>query len=1696
MNKYYNNTKKNIITTFNIPINEESKDKLFSLATSLNLSELEEFITTNSISLHVKNNNNQSIIHVMLNAESTINEEELLRCIKFLVERGAPISSIDNFNQTPIFICIKKNYSQIFKYLLDNNASLDINTYDDITPMHIICHSQHETYNRKSIENLIPEKIPKIKMEKYKDIYDKIKENIDLKIFNDIVKEFYVDDKKEDYDNTLLIEELKSNPEEIMDKKKEIFLKLKEKLSIFYTSDEIEEIDVDKLKSELKNIGEELFKVLNFETDVDEIDNAIKLMNYYIEIIKIFFNITGNFKNIDYQNLSNLYLLDNIYDEKKCSEIEFKFFDYYKYLSPEFINYIIKKSIDESIAFKEDYINIIFNDINYYILPDSIKSEEKNNKILFPNIEYEKDKIYYINTIGVNLGNIYFRIPQFQYLRIPGQPLQVQVETLSPQFLDIIQLLNSINNTDPLFNLYLSIIPLITTQTPAPPAPPAPPQLPQRNIINHPLNDDYQHIFGSSIFCIQKINNTQQLPPGIPIATIKLEQNLRVYYIVDLVHRIKTLYNILKDINIETEIFINYNEFNTEFNNFIRTQEVSQPHTAGPGAHVSNNANNLNFNNNNYNLIDIIKKLFSEIKNFLSNSFNTLNQYNNDLNPNILYNIIYDNNNLYNYLNYESNYEIVFIYYTNIQILINCLPIFEYYINDNILFRRFFKNDISQDRLKYFIKLLRVIKLFYEYCNIFNQNNNDDFKRRHLHYYTLTNYNNFIIDKWLLNENNLKKLLPNTSHDINNEYHNNSNFAIWKDYLIYIKYDNKPIGSLSYINKFISTKEIYFTSDFFNLLYTFNNNVIVPLVNINDIFKLYNNIHKIHKFKYAIYIFNKEKKKILNLKEISNNDKELNNLFDICFKKLESSIDLLKQKFDKIQELSNQYIDLYNKINAYDDKSIGIYPKINFIFEPSNTLKKEIFIFKYINNYNAFNINKFFHLFVLYFQNIGEYDSTSGLNTLFNTIIKDDFTIDFNIYKSNNKNKIYKLYFYEPNQLKREKEKIIDAYNINDINIPNNDIFNSDINNIIKDKIIKAILNEIIENYFDKLLTLEINNFFKTNFSLNDEELIYDEIFNPPNITSIILNEYGFNDYHIPNHEIVNNNFISITNNRFLTFTLYFDTNYFNSNNLKTLKYYKFNNFIKNLLDKNKSLILKTDIKGWTPIYYAIDSNNYHTIKILLDTHKHILYHYDHKELSPLMLCINKQLNHLNYLLDDKDEIYFLKNYQKMLRNELSSNNLLIPLNIDSIFTIALFIQNHIWLKKNIFDLKTKVEIINSKSEQNLERNKAIEKINFSNEFEKNDNDDNLEINQIEYNRTSNEYEKDNDTNTIFKKYYKLAKDLEKQDFGYYGSYWKKYKENSKILIHINLSINIKEKLIELKSKEKSKLNLLFYEYIDKKNFKDLKNNLEYYLKFINIRFHPNTKNTYKIFMDKIYVHVLALIIGLDFYLKIEELVIKHYIDLNIFSDTLKNNLERELEEKKRELEEKKTELEEKKTELEKKKTELEEKKDNIYSINLFDENYQQIYQELNKVEEEKNKVEEDIKKLDDEIIKADKVVNKTIKAVKLDKNKDDLKQTLLTIKRKLINNKLEDNNLNYQYISTEKNPENVIKELKESLKIFIDSDEIINTFETKLYPYYRDLYRITFKYLQMFMSNYHKFIYNQYHGLNILLLLLDKISS
>jgi hypothetical protein len=273
----------------------------------------------------------------------------------------------------------------------------------------------------------------------------------------------------------------------------------------------------------------------------------------------------------------------------------------------------------------------------------------------------------------------------------------------------------------------------------------------------------------------------------------------------------------------------------------------------------------------------------------------------------------------------------------------------------------------------------------------------------------------------------------------------------------------------------------------------------------------------------------------------------------------------------------------------------------------------------------------------------------------------------------------------------------------------------------------------------------------------------------------------------------------------------------------------------------------------------------------------------------------------------------------------------------------------------------------------------------------------------------------DDDNNKVFKKYYDIAKQLEEQDFGLYGSYWKNYNNNNNnkknILDHINQSIELKTLLQNLGQIEKNnnKFNLPFYDKsiidtFDIKKIKNIKTKLEHYLKFINIRFNTNKNNAYVVFLDKIYVHALANIIGVDFYLTMEELIVKYYINKNA-------------------------------------------------TITIYDEN-----------------------------------------------NVDNIKEKLLIFNNLLINNKLDKDNINYLYIS-KPNPELILKEkmkevIKKTFLSFDDGEELISMYETVVLPRYRDLYKITYKYLQMFISNYHKFIYNQYHGLEILLLLFKKLGD
>jgi hypothetical protein len=1621
MSKYQ--PKKSNIIIPEININQESKDKLFSLASSLNLSELEEFITTNSIPLNVKNNNNESIIHVILKAESTIDEEELLRCIKFLISRDAPISSIDNSSLTPILLCINKNYNKIFEYLLDNGASLDINTYDNLTPLHILSQPKHDTYNTENIKNIIPEKIPKIKMENYKKIYEEIIKKLDLsdtselKIFSDIAKQFYYDDEREDFNNVLLLKDAVNNP----DIKNDLFKKLKKQLDIFYTDDEINDINIAELNSKLVNIKNQLNKEFtkeNMKKYNDNVLNAIKLISYSLELsIHFFYN----------KELQECQEILNSLDIKLVLLPIFNLFNKYNNIlnSPypyEGINIPringiptdplpviqFKSAIPLPIAldstYKAELLFILENNTNN-IIPEleQLKINLKPNRELFCE-DYTTLAILFklvdipllLDVLSILFNNLIEIIPNTNSnqnnIRI-GIKRAAKMLSLSLSIIVSLEMQNLIRTIRIIItNILRTITTAIdnninTARTAA--GGTITPAIIQTEVINTVLNQ-----FRSNTTVINDIIQIRTLiKPRQPVQYIKEEQNILNGFNNNNLENINGLENILLNIYFIINYYKIYQDPQRDINgNIIRGIPQYQPSllTALNQSQIPEIKQPQELNNLMRNLISTDKLSLDNIKTLVK-----LGIINNLINKN--YPIIHKELELPKHFNNEDYNDLVTLYK---------LPQLQPQPQLNIPYGPQLPTAGQPQPILFF-----------------NKN-----------------------EKYQYNHENNKKYLGNLNKylETNTSYKN--------DIIPPLALYSLGSGSYNYI------------IDYFNLLHVFNEYAIndyVPINNITNIFELYQNIQKIYKYNYIIYIFEKEKNKILNLKNYDHNNIELkkllDDLFDKTFQELEKSIQLIKEQLNKIENLSNKYIDIYNKITGYKIYSdtppfnIGIYPKIKFPIEIKYTKDEEIIIINNVKrDYKLYyeQKNDFFHNFVLYFQDIGIYNNIvyDDDNIVLNINIPIDRTnninydIDiqkYNLYNSvatdiiNNKNKIkaYKLYFYDPNYLKLTKQNIINQLlpKINDISISNIYNYNIMIFNNLNTTIKTKILNELVENKFNEILVSEINNFFYTNL-LNPS--LASELKYNPEIKTINLQ---FPKIVIPNYEftnnkflyIINNEFIFLSRNKYLRLKLYFDNNYFNSDNLKVLKYYKQNNFIEKILDKNKSLLLKTDIKGWTPLYYAIDGNNYEIIEKILNLISiDVLRHYDNKKISPFKLCINKQLHHLNYLLsdDDKNEIYYLKNYQKMLKKDLLSNKLLIPLNIESIFTIALFIQNHIWLNNGYSQYLNNYTFINSRKKQINEEhnifinNKNINNFYYDNQnyidniynndiFNNNDNkinNNNKESSYTENNIINNIYNKQNDLNNIFNIYYNKANILEKQEIGSYSSYWLNYDNNKEILEHINKSIELKQILKNLLTLEETKYNLPKY---DKTLINSLlpkliniKIYLEKNLKFINIRFNNNDNNAYNIYLNKIYIHVLANIIGVDFYFKLEELIIKNYVELN-------------------------------------------------YDINI----------NTNTV----------------------------------------LKNQLIIINKILINNNLEDNNINYKYITTEKNPELILKnniiEILKGLNL-PNQEEIISTYETSIYPYYRDLYKITFKHLKMFMTNYHKFIYNQYHELEILLLLLEKL--
>jgi hypothetical protein len=1816
MNK--NNYSVNKINSFipDIPINEESRDNLFSLATSHKIEELEEFITTNSISLNVKNNNNQTIIHVLLDTENTTDEKELLRCIKFLVNRGAYISSSDNFLLTPLFICIKKNYLNIFNYLLDNGANLNINTYDNLTVMHVLAQSGYNTYDANGIQSIIPEKLPKITMEKYKIVYEKIQDalqklNVDISILDTIAKQFYYhNEKEEDFNNLLLIEEYKKNLNN--EQKNDLFEKIQNTLQSFY--DNTKEIDENNLEYDLNNKLTDITidlnnNIRNIEVYNDDVLKAIKNLALSLELsIHYFFlqdpintNIATDVVIEIAEKLVNGALPNPAFIRNRLNNDNnvrpsvnaVQYSATAQNTTQQIIKIIKKNCINQAAILNGGTPQLIRNMLTPLPVPPEIAANiAQVNSFNAIKIAASDAADPTHNIAGVPIG---IDPPIIQLVRgalniqVPAVPplapitIEMKIRSAANNANDVVLYISRLENDikEAIRTLILNPIPLeyklqvftilqaasrasvyvavyiankglhilnispvygafdlsvITAVNIAITENSLNQEILQRELTNSIVavevavraTKEAIDAFNNS-FNAYNINVIYQRPEFMIEAIEKALENIDVNKesiktIIEIAKKAATINNItiaLTNINlireavVAVEAAVKAEGKNINYIREIVTDAVINILNGAGAGTIIREIQAINTNIVAINIRDEIIKALTmlgsiEVQRFIlfvdaalilpiappappavpavpaltiqnkmqlaaTNTINAVIEIKEIKKKieeaiNILFTHIViptDKLQILSVLQAASRSVVYAAVYANNKILI--LPLENisaiYTIVDTEVISSFYAGTLTflpkiaanqeelqiklQNELKdHSVAIESVVIAVKEVVIILNN---------------MIGITSEIMIEAIKKALRLPIILPEQFKNI--DY----NKLIKKYKLINIpqKYINNDISykysedyieikSPNIINKYkLPEGDRSFCIDYFNLLYTFikytnDNNIQIDDINDKNIFILYRHIQQIYKYNYIIYIFNKEKEKILKLKdnfitELNTGLKEIiNKLFESNYYELVKSIEKIKKQLDIIKNLANDYIDNYNKLNGYkiyknpNANNIGIYPKIQFPTEINHKLSDEnAIISKCEVNYITYNKykNDFFHHFVLYFQDIGLYVIPVVLavpvNYLLNGIQKSiNYNIDINnclTDDENEKNKTYKLYFYDSLYLKLTKQNLINRilnYNeIKTIRTKNKDIYKVDLSIELDEEIKKTILNEILENNFDIFLKNAISNLLKEEVSKNNTKIQFTNNIKELDINSLLLKSLGFRHILIPNYEFINNKFLSVSKNRFLKCILYFDTKYFKSTNINILNYYKNNNsFIEKLLINNSNLLLKTDVKGWTPIYYAIDSNNYNVIEQIIKN-KNTLMYYDNKNISPLQLCINKQLHHLNYLLDDDDnnDIHYLNNYIKMLRTELKSNKILIPLNIDAVFIIALFIQNDIWrIDKKKIDLE-KLTVKNTKNTKRIQINREYN--NAKDKVEKSDvNNNNFKFNDtdvkknnkrhINYENNENkEYDDNIDQNIIFTKYNIKAKELERQDFGLYGSYWinyKKYKYNLTILEHITNSKKIKEILNKLKSIETKNNNFNAPKYDNKieitKNIKEIEeiNKIfEHYLKFINIRFNSNKDNAYTIFLNKIYVHVLANIIGVDFYLTMEELIVKYYLDKGAIIDNPANPA-----------------------------------------------------------------------------------------------NVDNIKNNLLILNKLLINNKLNKENINYLYI-TEPTPELVLKnEIKDILLKIIpnDNNELINTFETVVLPRYRDLYKITYKYLKMFMENYHKFIYNQYHGLEILLLLLSKL--
>ena len=139
-------------------VNENGISQLFVSVLTNDYINIKRVLSDFNIALNVRNDDGQTLIHAVLNNQSTmLEDEEKYELVKFLIDHGTSVSSYDKNNVTPLHLAAKYQYSNIVKLLLENGADPNPVDSQGMNPLHYA--SQANIVNcepKKKVDSLIP----------------------------------------------------------------------------------------------------------------------------------------------------------------------------------------------------------------------------------------------------------------------------------------------------------------------------------------------------------------------------------------------------------------------------------------------------------------------------------------------------------------------------------------------------------------------------------------------------------------------------------------------------------------------------------------------------------------------------------------------------------------------------------------------------------------------------------------------------------------------------------------------------------------------------------------------------------------------------------------------------------------------------------------------------------------------------------------------------------------------------------------------------------------------------------------------------------------------------------------------------------------------------------------------------------------------------------------------------------------------------------------------------------------------------------------------------------------------------------------------------------------------------------------------------------------------------------------------------